>query len=377
MLLAIRPDPISLCQLVIKSCCLNLILEERGSYADQCCFSQKTRGSRSAKLRNVLFAILDEIERQREEAVTKNEFRELTAIVGELAEAQKSSQAEIKELRVTMAELAEAQKETRQTLNELAEAQKSSQAEIKELRVTMAELAEAQKETRQTLNELAEAQKRSQEEIKELRVTMAELAEAQKETRQIVNELAEAQKRSQEEMKELRVAMTELAAAQRETHRQMIEGDRRLESELKKTRTELGGLSETVGISLEDRALQFLPELLSKGFDFTLTNCFMRKWVTDKKGEPLELDFIGEAAKNGDRFIVIGEAKAHLSKNKIDDFLRKKLKPLAGVYEAELFPIVMTFKTSGIEVEEYARQNGIKRIYYSHEFTDRPRLTGP
>ncbi len=342
MLLAIRPDPISLCQLVIKSCCLNLILEERGSYADQCCFSQKTRGSRSAKLRNVLFAILDEIERQREEAVTKNEFRELTAIVGELAEAQKSSQAE-----------------------------------IKELRVTMAELAEAQKETRQTLNELAEAQKRSQEEIKELRVTMAELAEAQKETRQIVNELAEAQKRSQEEMKELRVAMTELAAAQRETHRQMIEGDRRLESELKKTRTELGGLSETVGISLEDRALQFLPELLSKGFDFTLTNCFMRKWVTDKKGEPLELDFIGEAAKNGDRFIVIGEAKAHLSKNKIDDFLRKKLKPLAGVYEAELFPIVMTFKTSGIEVEEYARQNGIKRIYYSHEFTDRPRLTGP
>ena len=257
------------------------------------------------QLRNVLFAILDEIERQREEAVTKNEFRELTAIVGELAEAQKHSQ----------------------------------------------------------------------EEMKALRTTMAELAEAQKETRQIVNELAEAQKHSQEEMKALRMTMTELAAAQRETHRQMLEGDQRLESELKKTRTELGGLSESVGLSLEDRALHFLPELLQKDFGFRLETHFIRKWVRDKKGEPLELDFIGEAKKDGARFVIISEAKTHLSKNKIDDFLRKKLQPLAGVYDAEIFPIVMTLKASGIDIEDYALENGIKRVYYSHELTEYSKRT--
>ena len=87
------------------------------------------------------------------------------------------------------------------------------------------------------------------------------------------------------------------------------------------------------------------------------------------------MDFIGEAKKDGARFVIIGEAKTHLSKNKIDDFLRKKLQPLAGVYDAEIFPIVMTLKASGIDIEDYALENGIKRVYYSHELTEYSKRT--
>ncbi len=49
-------------------------------------------------LREVLIALLEEMERQRLETVTKNEFNELKAIVKELAEAQKRTEEELRKL---------------------------------------------------------------------------------------------------------------------------------------------------------------------------------------------------------------------------------------------------------------------------------------
>ncbi|MEJ5299910.1 MAG: hypothetical protein WHS38_02855 [Thermodesulforhabdaceae bacterium] len=91
-------------------------------------------------LRDVLITLVEEIERQREESVTKREFNELKEIVKKLAEAQKK---------------------TEHRLNELAEAQKKTEHRLNEL-------AEAQKKTEQRLNELAEAQKKTEEELKKL-----------------------------------------------------------------------------------------------------------------------------------------------------------------------------------------------------------------
>ncbi len=73
-------------------------------------------------IKEVLIAILEEIERQRrqwEESVTKTEFNELKEIV--------------KELGKRVEELAEAQKRTEQRLNELAEAQKRTEEELRKL----------------------------------------------------------------------------------------------------------------------------------------------------------------------------------------------------------------------------------------------------
>ena len=64
------------------------------------------------RLRGVLFAILEEIERQREETVTKKEFNELKQIVKELAQAQKRTEQRVEEL-------AQAQKLTEQELQKL------------------------------------------------------------------------------------------------------------------------------------------------------------------------------------------------------------------------------------------------------------------
>ncbi len=102
-------------------------------------FIRKLEGIPS-EFKDVFLALVEEIERSRQETVTRDEFKELRAVVQELAEAQKR---------------------TEQRVNELAEAQKRTEQRVNEL-------AEAQKRTEQRINELAEAQKRTEEEIRKL-----------------------------------------------------------------------------------------------------------------------------------------------------------------------------------------------------------------
>jgi hypothetical protein len=106
-------------------------------------------------------------------------------------------------------------------------------------------------------------------------------------------------------------------------------------------------------------------------FGLEITGTLVRKFVKDYKGEQIEIDIIGEAKRNGSKIIIIGEAKAQLSKSKIDRFLNKKLNRLQDVFNAEIFPILVTHMISEPDVPDYAQQRGIKRLYYSYEFVER------
>ena len=211
------------------------------------------------QLRGVLFAILEEIEKQREETVTKKEFNELKEIVAELAEAQKRTEERLIRLEATVEKLAEAQKRTEQELQKLIE-------------------------------------------------------------------------------------------------------------EHRKTRDQVGGLSNTVGYILENEAMKALPILLEKEFGLKLKERLIRRFAQDNKGKQIEVNIIGQATKDGKRVVIIGEAKAQLSKNKVNEFLSKKLNRLQGVFKEEIFPILVTHMIAQPDVEEYAHKKGIKRVYYSYEF---------
>ncbi len=178
------------------------------------------------------------------------------------------------------------------------------------------------------------------------------------ELKEIVRELAEAQKRT-----ELKVE--ELAEAQRETQREL----RKLVGEHVKTREQLGGLSTTVGYVLENEAMKALPALLESEFGLRTRERLVRKFVEDELGRPIEVNILGKAARNGQEVVILGEAKSQLSKQKVVEFLNKKVKPLVGVLKAEVFPILVTHMISSPDVVEYALQKGIKRIYYSYEFS--------
>ena len=117
-------------------------------------------------IKEVLIAILEEIERQRrqwEESVTKTEFNELKEIVRELGKK--------------VEELAEAQKKTEQRLNELAEAQKKTEQRVSRLEKVVEELAEAQKKTEEELRKLISEHRKTREQLGGLSHTVGYILE--------------------------------------------------------------------------------------------------------------------------------------------------------------------------------------------------------
>ncbi len=104
------------------------------------------------ELKEVLWGILEEIELNREESVTKTEFNELKEIVRELAKTTKG--------------LAKAQERTEHRLNSLAEAQERTEKRLEEL-------AEAQKKTEAAVAELAKSLKSTRHQVGGLSRSMA------------------------------------------------------------------------------------------------------------------------------------------------------------------------------------------------------------
>ncbi|MFP3927749.1 MAG: hypothetical protein ACLFUP_02500 [Desulfobacteraceae bacterium] len=270
-------------------------------------------------LRDALLGLAQELDRSREETVTRDEFRELRQVVKELGEAQQRTGARIDQL-------VEAQQRTEAQIDQLAEAQQRSEARLEQL-------AEAQQRTEARMDRLVEAQQRTEARVEEL-------AEAQQRTEARVEELAEAQKR------------TEKALG-------------RLTEEHRKTRQQVGGLSATVGYRLEDEAFKGLPALLKRDFGLELDSSLRRRFIADKEGRQVEVNIIGSGTRDGKRVMVLGEAKSQLSKRLINDFIKKKLNRFSGVFE-EILPVLVTYMISEPDVEDYAREKGIA-LYYSYD----------
>ena len=178
----------------------------------------------------------------------------------------------------------------------------------------------------------------------------------------IVKELAGAQKRTETRVKELVVAQNKLTQAQERTEEEL----RQLVGEHRITRRELGGLSNSLGYRLEDEAYRALPKLLKKDFGLVVRGRLKRQFIEDHEGKEIEVNIVGDAGKNGGRVTIIGESKSQLSKKGINEFTRKKLRRLEGVFK-EIFPVLVTYMVSEPDVEDYAKSKGIA-LYYSYDF---------
>ena len=160
----------------------------------------------------------------------------------------------------------------------------------------------------------------------------------------------------------LKAIVKELAEAQTRT----VEALQKLTQEQGEARKQLGGISMTIGYTLENEAFKALPGLLQRDFGIIVRGKPKRKYVTDNKGKSIEVNIIGEATKEGKEIVIVGETKSQLSKNDVDSFVRRKLNRLEGVFE-EMFPVLVTHMTSSYDVEEYAKEKGIA-LYYSYDF---------
>ena len=210
-------------------------------------------------LREVLIALLEEVERQREDSITRKEFLEFA----------KKTEENFQRVWEAIERLTKAQEESEKRIGRLEAA----------------------------VQELVEAQKASEKRISKLEVAVEKLTEAQKRTEIRLNELAEAQKRTEEEL-------------------------RKLIGEHKKTREELGGLSHTVGYILEDRAYIGLPELIKRDFGIEIEE-IKRDFVEISPNRYEEINLLGKGKKNGTSIWILGECKTQLKKRDIDLFLKK------------------------------------------------------
>jgi hypothetical protein len=118
---------------------------------------------------------------------------------------------------------------------------------------------------------------------------------------------------------------------------------------------------------LGDEAFKALPALLQRDFGIVVQGRLRRRFVTDNRGQPLEVNIIGDALRNGQAMVIVGESKSQLSKNKVDEFVQRKLKRLEGVFVVEMFPVLVTYMISEPDVEEYTKAQGIA-LYYSFDF---------
>jgi len=285
----------------------------------------ETMDSKSAKkIVEMMSYMYEEIQN----TVTKTEFNELKDIVKDLS-------IKVGELTTGQKALAEAQKRTEDKVTELAEAQKRTEDKV-------TELAKAQKRTEDKVTELAEAQKRTEDKV-------AELAEAQKRTEDKVTELAEAQKRTEDKVTELAETLTKLVKEHDDTKRQM------------------GGIAQSIGYNLEDKAYKALPALLKRDFNITIEGRLIRDYVKDNKEREFEVNIFGKGKRGGKDIIIIGESKTVLSENDIKSFIRKRIETLKDVFKEEIFPVLVTRSVSNSKVKEFAKSVNL-HIYYSYDF---------
>ncbi|WJI24067.1 hypothetical protein MZ909_12850 [Thermosynechococcus sp. B0] len=171
--------------------------------------------------------------------------------------------------------------------------------------------------------DLAQAQKRTEERVDQLTLTVAELAQAQKRTEERVEELAAAQKRTEERV-------DQLAAAQERTERAV-----------KQLARQVGGLSEALGGSLEDLALEVVPEILEYRWGMEIEFCD-RDTLPLRNGE-YEFDLVIRGQVAGRPILVLGEVKSNITESEVERFLNlvaqveapEEIRPLFFGYRAE------------------------------------------
>ena len=253
------------------------------------------------QLRRILLSMLEELERQREESVTKVEFNELKEIVRDLGKSVKDLAEAQKQTEKRVEELTEAQKRTETRLEELAEAQKQTEKRVDQLAIRLEELAEAQKQTEKRVDQLA--------------LRLEELTEAQKRTEARLEELAEAQKQTEKRVDQLALRVEELTEAQKKTEEEIAKLVKRMDI----FEERLDGISNSVGYSLENVSYRALPRLLAEKYGLEVEGRLIRRYVSVGQKD-IQMNIYGHARKNGSRLLILGECKVRPSKREIVRF---------------------------------------------------------
>ena len=100
--------------------------------------------------------------------------------------------------------------------------------------------------------------------------------------------------------------------------KELADAQKRTEKELRNLARQVGGLSEAFGGSLEDFALDLVPELLEKSWNLKIEDVGRDEFTINKK--TVELDLVIRGNREGNPIIVLGEVKSNLTAFEVDKF---------------------------------------------------------
>jgi hypothetical protein len=206
---------------------------------------------------------------------------------------------------------------------------------VRDIGVKVGELAEAQNRTETRVGELAEAQKGTERRIDSLTTRVGELAEAQKGTERRIDSLT--------------TRMEELTEAQKRTEITV----EKLAKGLDATRTELGGLSRSVGYSLENEAYRQLPPFLKARYNIDVTDRMVR---LEMEGD--EINIFAHGKRDGKDILIVGETELKLSSVGKLRKLEKKVSLMQKHYPGDCVPLLVTHFARPA-VLDAAREKGI------------------
>jgi uncharacterized phage infection (PIP) family protein YhgE len=237
--------------------------------------------------------LADVIYHSYEDLVKISDFIELKEIVQDLGGSQKRTETRVEDLADSLKrtdkkvdELADSLKQTDKKVDDLADSLKRSDEKVEEL-------AESLKKTDKKVDDLADSLKRTDEKVEEL-------AESLKKTDKKVDDLADSLKRTDKKV-------DELADAQKQTDKKVD----KLEKSVQNLARQVGGLSESFGGSLEDFALDIVPEVLENNWNMSIDLAYREDFVLRNK--TVEIDLIIEGRLQDKPIVVLCEVKSNLT----------------------------------------------------------------
>ena len=214
-----------------------------------------------------------------EDLVKISDFTELKGIVIDSRNSQKRTESRFDDL-------AESLKRTDKKVDDLAESLKKTDKKVDDL-------ADGLKRTDKKVDDLAESLKRTDKKVDDL-------ADGLKRTDKKVDDLAESLKKTDKKV-------DELAHAQKETDKKVD----KLEKSVQNLARQVGGLSESFGGSLEDFALDIVPEVLENNWNMSIDSAYREDFVL--RGRTIEVDLIIEGTIQDKSIVVLCEVKSNLT----------------------------------------------------------------
>jgi len=203
------------------------------------------------------------------------------------------------------------------------------------------------------MGELTQAQAKTEARLDSLVQRVDELAQAQAKTEarldslvQRVDELAQAQAKTEARLDSLVQRVDELAQAQAKTEAEV----RKLAISHRELKTQVAGLSDSVGYGIEDRLMPYIPEYARLEFGLEVES-LDRKNVIYPDGRYDEVNILARGNLNGETGYLVGECKAKPGKKDADRFA-SMLERLSTVLEGRLIPLLIGY-TFAPEVESH------------------------